>query len=97
MMILITYDVMTGNREGERRLRKIAKYLESYGQRVQNSVFELSVTPAQYTMIRNAIENIICAEEDSVMIYHLGKNWTRRVERLGKDETYNPEKGLLIL
>ncbi|MBP2069483.1 MAG: CRISPR-associated endonuclease Cas2 [Anaerococcus sp.] len=47
MMVLITYDVNTKSESGTKRLRKIAKQCVNYGQRVQNSVFECSLTPAQ--------------------------------------------------
>ena len=40
MEILVTYDVNTETAEGRRRLRRVAKVCERFGQRVQFSVFE---------------------------------------------------------
>lgn len=40
MLVLITYDVNTETASGKKRLRKVAKECQNYGQRVQNSVFE---------------------------------------------------------
>ena len=97
MQVLITYDVKTSSKKGNRRLRQVAKICTNYGQRVQNSVFELNIYPSDLVKIKTQIKKAIDLEEDSIRIYNLGKNWERRVESLGKDETYNPEKDLLII
>lgn len=97
MQVLITYDVETVTPAGKKRLRQVAKVCLDYGQRVQNSVFELNIYPADLVEIKNKLEKIIDPQKDSVRIYNLGKNWERRVESLGRDDTYNPEKDLLIL
>ena len=52
MVVLVTYDVSTVKAEGRRRLRRVAKTCENYGQRVQNSVFECLVDPADWTVLR---------------------------------------------
>lgn len=97
MQVLITYDVETVTPAGKKRLRQVAKVCLDYGQRVQNSVFELNIYPADLVEIKNKLEKIIDPKKDSIRIYNLGKNWERRVESLGRDDTYNPEKDLLIL
>lgn len=97
MQVLITYDVETVSSDGKRRLRQVAKVCLDYGQRVQNSVFELNISPADLVLIKNKLEKIIDPKKDSIRIYNLGKNWERRVETLGRDDSYNPEKDLLIL
>lgn len=97
MQVLITYDVETVSSDGKRRLRQVAKVCLDYGQRVQNSVFELNIYPADLVLIKNKLEKIIDPKKDSIKIYNLGKNWERRVETLGRDDSYNPEKDLLIL
>lgn len=97
MQVLITYDVETVSSDGKRRLRQVAKVCLDYGQRVQNSVFELNIYPADLVLIKNKLEKIIEPKKDSIRIYNLGKNWERRVETLGRDDSYNPEKDLLIL
>lgn len=97
MQVLITYDVETVTPAGKKRLRQVAKVCLDYGQRVQNSVFELNIYPADLVEIKSKLEKIIDPQKDSIRIYNLGKNWERRVESLGRDDTYNPEKDLLIL
>lgn len=95
MMVLITYDVNTTTSAGRKRLRKVAKECVNYGQRVQNSVFECLVDPAQFTELRHKLERIIDEEADSLRYYFLGSNWKRRVEHVGAKVTYDPE-GVLI-
>ena len=91
MMVLITYDVNTTTGEGRTRLRKVAKVCVDYGQRVQNSVFECLVDPAQFAELKHRLEKIINMEEDSLRYYFLGSNWKRRVEHVGAKTTYDPE------
>lgn len=95
-MVLVTYDVNTEDFEGQKRLRKIAKQCENYGQRVQNSVFECLVDPTQFTELKLRLENIMDKEKDSLRYYFLGKNWKNRVEHVGSKEAYDPE-GLLMI
>lgn len=95
MMVLITYDVNTEDSEGRRRLRKIAKECVNYGQRVQNSVFECLVDPAQFAELKHRLEKIANPKSDSLRYYYLGSNWKNRVEHFGAKSTYDPE-GILM-
>ncbi|MCU0858907.1 MAG: CRISPR-associated endonuclease Cas2 [Pontiellaceae bacterium] len=97
MLVLVSYDVSTVNKRGQRRLRRVAKICESFGLRVQNSVFECIVDPAQWTRLRNLLLRAFSKEEDSLRFYFLGSNWERRVEHHGAKETLNLEKDTLII
>ena len=83
MLVLVTYDVATANQAGKRRLNRVAKACLDFGQRVQKSVFECQVDPAQWAMLRHRLESIIEPAEDSLRYYYLGSNWRRRVEHHG--------------
>ncbi|WP_374292076.1 CRISPR-associated endonuclease Cas2 [Paenirhodobacter enshiensis] len=83
MLVLVTYDVNTLEEGGKKRLRRVAKACEDWGQRVQFSVFEIEVDPAQWAKLRARLEAIIAPEHDSLRFYFLGANWTRRVEHVG--------------
>jgi len=83
MMILITYDINTETSSGQKRLRKVAKACQNYGQRVQNSVFECLLDPAQLTQLRHRLTELIDVEKDSLRFYNLGDNWTGRVDHVG--------------
>ena len=77
MLVLVT----EGN--GARRLRRVAKACQDFGQRVQYSVFEIEVDPGQWTLLKSRLEGIIDPAHDSLRYYHLGANWQRRVEHIG--------------
>ena len=96
MMVLITYDVHTTTRLGEKRLRQVAKECVNYGHRVQNSVFECVLTEAQFVFLRAQIENIIDKNTDNIRFYFLGKNWNRRIVSLGKDTSIDVTSELII-
>lgn len=83
MMVLVTYDVSTATPGGARRLRQVAKSCRDFGQRVQLSVFEIEVDPAQWTRLRARLEGLIDEKTDSLRFYFLGANWERRIEHIG--------------
>ena len=83
MLVLVTYDVAITRGNGPARLRGVAKVCRDFGQRVQYSVFEIEVDPAQWTRLKARLEAIIDPETDSLRYYHLGSNWQRKVEHVG--------------
>jgi len=96
MMVLITYDVNVTTEAGKSRLRKVAKQCVNHGQRVQNSVFECLVEPAQFAELKHRLEKIIDPETDSLRYYFLGKSWKNRVEHFGAKAGYDPEGILMV-
>ncbi|RJP19137.1 MAG: CRISPR-associated endonuclease Cas2 [Candidatus Abyssobacteria bacterium SURF_5] len=96
MMVLITYDVNTETAKSRKRLRRVAKLCENYGQRVQKSVFECLVDPAQWASLRQRLIDEIKLEEDSLRFYFLGKNWQPRVEHVGLETSYDPQGPLIV-
>lgn len=83
MMVLVTYDVSTETAGGKRRLRRVARACRDFGQRVQFSVFECAVEPAQWVELRARLIAEIDPETDSLRFYQLGANWKGRVEHIG--------------
>lgn len=83
MLVLVTYDVNTLEEGGKKRLRRVAKACEDFGQRVQFSVFEIEVDPAQWVKLKARLEETIRPEHDSLRYYYLGTNWVRKVEHVG--------------
>jgi CRISPR-associated protein Cas2 len=96
MLVLVTYDVNVHDAAGRRRLRRIAKLCQDYGQRVQNSVFECLVDPATWVAVKAQLEREINPEQDSLRSYLLGSNWQRRVEHVGAKPTFDPEGPLIV-
>ncbi|MDE0239860.1 MAG: CRISPR-associated endonuclease Cas2 [bacterium] len=96
MLMLVTYDVATGDADGRRRLRRVARLCQDYGQRVQYSVFECQVDAAQWTILRTRLISEIDEKVDSLRFYRLGANWRRRVEHVGAKASYDPEGTLVF-
>lgn len=96
MMTLVSYDVSTVDAAGRKRLRKVAKECVNYGQRVQNSVFEVDVDYGTFLKLKDRLMKIIDEEQDSLRFYYFGNNWKRRVEHIGAKETYDPEGSLIL-
>jgi len=96
VLVLVTYDVNTETPAGQKRLRHVAKVCEDYGQRVQFSVFECLVDPAQWTELRHRLIEIVDLDKDSLRFYFLGKNWQRRVEQVGAKPAYDPQGPLIV-
>ncbi len=96
MMCVVSYDVSTIDSAGKRRLRKVAKECLNYGQRVQNSVFEVDVDYSTFLKLKDRLEKIIDSDKDSLRIYYLGNNWKKRVEHIGAKSTYDPEGALIL-
>jgi CRISPR-associated protein Cas2 len=96
MMVLVSYDVRTSDPGGSRRLRRVAKVCRNFGQRVQFSVFECIVDPAQWTKLRQLLIDEIDMEADSLRFYFLGAQWHNRVEHVGAKESVDQEGPLII-
>jgi CRISPR-associated protein Cas2 len=96
MMVLVSYDVNTQDAEGRGRLRRIAKQCQNWGQRVQYSVFECLVDPAQWASLRARLIEIMDEGKDSLRFYFLGSNWQRRVEHVGAKPSIDQEGTLVF-
>lgn len=96
MLVLVTYDVNTEDPAGRKRLRRVAKACQNCGQRVQFSVFECLLDPAQWSSLRARLIDEIDEDLDSLRFYFLGSNWKNRVEHVGAKPAYDPEGPLII-
>jgi CRISPR-associated endoribonuclease Cas2 len=96
MLVLVSYDVSVSSPGGQKRLRQVSKACVNFGQRVQFSVFECVVEPAQWVRLKNQLESIIDAETDSLRYYYLGSNWKRRVEHVGAKPSTNVDDPLIV-
>lgn len=96
MFVLVSYDVATSDEGGAKRLRRVAKTCKNYGQRVQYSVFECIVDPAQWTVLRQRLIEEIEPDSDSLRFYFLGSNWRNRVEHIGAKPSIDQEGPLIV-
>ena len=95
-MVVVSYDVDTTTPAGAKRLRKVAKVCESRGCRVQNSVFEVIVNPAQLVELQARLGSVIDSDKDSIRIYRLGSNWKPRITCMGKSLRFEQENVLIL-
>lgn len=96
MLMLITYDVNTETRWGKKRLRRVARTCLDFGQRVQNSVFECEVDPAQWAVLKASLIGEIDPEKDSLRFYRLGANGKARIEHIGAKPTLDLDGPLIF-
>ena len=96
MLVLITYDVSTQDKEGKTRLRKVAKECVNYGQRVQNSVFECILDSSQALLLKDKLISLIDEEKDSLRFYYLGNKYQTKVEHFGAKAGYEAEGALMV-
>jgi CRISPR-associated protein Cas2 len=96
MLMLVAYDVGTMTSDGRRRLRRVARACLDYGQRVQNSVFECDVDPAQWATLRARLVAEINMSTDSLRFYRLGAEGQRRVEHVGAKATLDLDGPLIF-
>lgn len=94
--MLVSYDVSTIDTAGKRRLRRIAKACQNWGVRVQNSVFECNVNPAQWVQLKAELEQIFEPVTDSLRYYNLGDRYTNRIEHVGAKPTIDVEQPMVL-
>lgn len=96
MFVIVAYDVNISSEGGKKRLRKVAKECVNYGQRVQNSVFEVNLDYGKFILLKDRLIKLIDEEKDSLRFYYLGDKWEKRVEHIGARPGYDSE-GVLII
>ncbi len=95
-MVVVSYDVSTKSKSGQKRLRKVAETCLNYGIRAQYSVFECIVDPAQWEMLKHQLLSIYNPEEDNLRFYYLGSNWKNRLENFGISKNINADDPFII-
>lgn len=96
MLIIVTYDVSTESPAGRRRLRRVARICEGFGQRVQKSVFECQVNEMQYEQLERALVAEIDAQEDSLRFYRITEPKQLRVRQYGTYRSLDYESPLIV-
>lgn len=96
MLILVSYDVSTASSDGGKRLRRVAKACRDMGQRVQYSVFEIEVEPAQWVQLRQHLCDLIDPDVDSLRFYYLGSMRGRKLEHIGAKPVLDLKRPLIF-
>ena len=96
MEVLITYDVATDSLEGRRRLRRVAKVCEGFGQRVQKSVFECVVNAVELEQVLHRLRKEIDLEHDSLRIYRLREPRDQYLQVIGRKPEFDIRDPLVL-
>ena len=88
--------VMVYDIPDDKRRAKLAKMLDSLGERVQYSVFELYLTRPELERLIKRIQKVIVEKEDAVRIYELCATCHNKVSCLGQGQK-TPAPGLVIV
>jgi len=96
MFILITYDVSTVEKAGQRRLRRVAQACKDYGTRVQKSVFECQVGRSEWAALRQRLLDESNSAEDSLRFYFLDETAVGKVEHHGAGKPLDLSEPLVL-
>jgi CRISPR-associated protein Cas2 len=96
MLILVTYDVSTVEKAGQRRLRRVARACEDYGVRVQKSVFECQVGQTEWVLLKDRLLREINPGEDSLRFYFLDQSAKLKIEHYGVDKPLDLSEPLIL-
>lgn len=96
MLVVVSYDVSTKTKSGQKRLKKVSDTCLNYGIRAQNSVFECIVEPGQWEMLKHELLSIYNPEEDNLRFYYLGSNWQKRLENFGVSKNIRADDPFII-
>lgn len=96
MLILVTYDVSTIEKNGQKRLRRVAQACEDYGTRVQKSVFECQVGQKEWIILRARLLKEIDTTQDSLRFYFLDEKAAQRIEHHGTHTPIDLSEPLIL-
>jgi len=96
MQLLVAYDVNTTTKEGRRRLRRVARVCKDFGQRVQYSLFEVSVGDTDLARLRARLLAEIDPAADNLRLYRLAGGFGDVVEAHGRNRAIDFEGPLII-
>lgn len=97
MLVIVCYDVSTESSAGRRRLRRVAKACERFGQRVQKSVFECRVELIQFEELQRRLLDEINDKEDCLRFYRIGGSYDLHVTEHGQFRATDFKEGPLVV
>lgn len=96
MLVVVSYDVSVTTEGGAKRLRRVAKECQNYGQRVQNSIFECVVDPVEFEELKHRLLSIADKENDSIRFYFLGNQWRNKIENYGYRKNIDIDEPIVL-
>jgi CRISPR-associated protein Cas2 len=92
MFVLVVYDIAE-----PKRIQRIAKIMEDYGDRVQYSVFEMEVDQATFGQMRRRTEKVLEEEEDGVKYFFLCERCAGCVDVVGQEAERTEQSPFRVL
>ncbi len=89
---IISYDI-----SDEKRLKRVAKFLEDWGERKQKSVFECWLTEEELKQVKEGLKEIINPKEDRVRFYSLCKSCREKTQTFGLGRLPEDPKDIQII
>ncbi len=96
MLVVVAYDVSTEDKEGRRRLRRVAQACQDFGQRVQKSVFECVLRDRDWVLLRARLLTEFDAGKDSLRFYFLDELARERTQHHGVGRPVDLEAPLIV-
>ena len=92
MYLLITYDIAD-----RKRLYRVARLMERYGLRVQKSVFECRIDPAQLKHLLGEVKPLLKIKEDRIHIYRICESCQPKFRGFGGHPDLSAEERVLVI
>ena len=96
MEVLVAYDVATDDAAGRRRLHRVAKACEGFGQRVQKSVFECVLSESELALLEARLLRLIDPNRDSLRLYRLREPRASYTRIIGVDVPHDIRDPLVL-
>ncbi|MCF8030555.1 MAG: CRISPR-associated endonuclease Cas2 [Desulfohalobiaceae bacterium] len=92
MFVLVAYDIAD-----HKRLQRIAKIMEDYGDRVQYSVFEVEVDSMIFRQMKQRTEDVMDENEDGVKYFFLCERCAGRIDVVGLNADRTEQAAFRVL
>lgn len=96
MYVLITYDIDTTTPQGKRALSRIGKLYKNYGIRVQYSVWECLLDPAELESLKSETKKCLENVKGNIRIYQLPKNWDTKIQQIKGDKPKRVTEPIIV-
>ena len=88
---LLAYDI-----SDDKRRAKIARIIEAAGARVQGSVFEAYLSPADLQTLIKRIKKVMKKGEDSLRVYFLCEDCRKKIQAIGSGAVTQPPDVVIL-
>jgi len=89
--IVVSYDIPQ-----DKRRTKVSKVLADFGERVQYSVFECWLRPADLARLQQRLKPLVNTQEDDLRFYHLCENCRRKSVVWSKKTRARPRETVIV-